>query len=40
MAFTFQNMTVTGQPLWTFGLTGYAWSIAAIAAALVAATGS
>ena len=35
MAFTFQNMTVTGQPLWTFGLTGYAWSIAAIATALV-----
>jgi basic amino acid/polyamine antiporter, APA family len=35
MAFTFQNMTVTGQNLWTFGFTSYAWSIVAIAAALV-----
>ena len=34
MAFTFQNMTVTGQPLWTFGLTGYAWSILAVATIL------
>jgi basic amino acid/polyamine antiporter, APA family len=34
MAFTFQNMTLTGQPLWTFGLTSYAWSILAIATAL------
>jgi basic amino acid/polyamine antiporter, APA family len=35
MAFTFQNMTVTGQNLWTFGFTSYAWSIVAIAVALV-----
>ena len=34
MAFTFQNMTVTGQPLWTFGFTSYAWAILAVAAAL------
>jgi amino acid transporter len=34
MAFTFQNMTVTGQPLWVFGFTSYAWSIIAIGAAL------
>ena len=25
IAFTFQNMPVTGQPLWTFGFTSYAW---------------
>jgi basic amino acid/polyamine antiporter, APA family len=34
MAFTFQNMTVTGQPLWTFGFTSYAWAILAVAVAL------
>jgi amino acid transporter len=34
MAFTFQNMTVTGQSLWVFGFTSYAWSIFAIAVAL------
>ena len=33
MAFTFQNMTATGQPIWQFGLTAYAWAILALAAA-------
>lgn len=33
MAFTFQNMTATGQPIWQFGLTAYAWATLALAGA-------
>jgi amino acid transporter len=35
IAFTFQNMTVTFQPLWEAGLTSYAWSAIAVGAACI-----
>lgn len=35
IAFTFQNMTVTFQPMWQAGFTAYAWSAIAVGAACV-----
>jgi amino acid transporter len=35
IAFTFQNMTVTFQPMWQAGFTSYAWSALAVGAACV-----
>jgi amino acid transporter len=35
MAFTFQGMTATGQPMWQFGFTWYAWSALFVAAIFV-----
>ena len=35
IAFTFQNMTVTFQPMWQAGFTAYAWSAIAVGGACV-----